>query len=64
MIDDLDFELVAVSDEANDFIFSETDETDSGRSTPDDMALETTQLDAVVYSDQPISISNLGRSQA
>ena len=54
MIDHSDFELVAVSDEASDFILSEADETDSGRSTPDDMAFETTQLDAVVYSDQPI----------
>ena len=54
MIDHSDFELVAVSDEASDFILSETDKTDSGRSTPDDMAFETTQLDAVVYSDQPI----------
>ena len=64
LIDDSATELVAVSDKASDFILSETDEADSGRSTPDDMALETTHLDAVVYSDQPISISNLGRSQA
>lgn len=65
LIDDSDTEFVTVSDEASDFILSERDTiSDSSQSTAELDGVETIQLDAVVYTDQPISISNLGRSQA